>query len=437
MLHLLVLGAAFAVLLAMATARPMVGVLAFDWISLMNPQQDLYGFGAHAPWALLAALATLIGCIVRQEPRRLPMTSTQILILGYAGLITLNSVFALVPAHVEMHGYIPLMKSLGFVLLAGALLTSRRRLHAVIWIMVVSIGYYGVRGGVFTLLTGGDDHVYGPANTFIGDNNQLAVALLMTIPLMNYLRLHTLHRTVRIGLVAAMVLSLLAVVATYSRGGLIALAAMGARFWWNGKNRAANFLLIGLVLVAAIGFMPAEWQARMFTILHFHHSNSANDRLTIWREAVGIALHNPLTGGGFQATAIPSVLHRYFPLAHQRATHSIWFEVLGDQGFPALMMWIALNVNGLLMARRVAREAGTDPSLAWLGDLGRMVEVSIIAFMVGGSLLSLAYYDYFFMLLTVVSSAFLLLRGALVQADPIHAKPKRAPGWRDRRAALQ
>lgn len=434
MLHLLVLGSAMAIMLGMALARPMVGVVVFDWISLMNPQQELYGFGAHLPWALLAALATLIGCLVQREPKHFPITSTQTLIISFAGVITVNTLFALVPAHVEFHDYIQLMKSLAFAMLAGSLITNRKRLHAIIWIMVISIGYYGVKGGIFAILTGGHDHVYGPANTFIGDNNQLAVALLMTLPLMNYLRMHSLHRIVRMSLVAAMVITLFAVVSTYSRGGLITLAAMGVRFWWNGKNRVISAVLIGIALVAAIGFMPPDWQARMFTILHFHQSNSANDRLTVWRDAFGIAAHNPLTGGGFQATAIPDVIHRYFPMDHQRATHSIWFEVLGDQGFPALFIWIALNVNGLLMARSIARQARRDPTLAWLGDFGRMAEVSIIAFMVGGSLLSLAYYDYYFMVLIVLSSALVLLRSASAHTRPAANQPL-AQGWRMRRAA--
>ncbi|WP_287833310.1 putative O-glycosylation ligase, exosortase A system-associated [Acidiphilium sp.] len=436
MLHLLALAVPFLILLGMAMVRPMVGVIAFDWISLMNPQQDLFGTGAHLPWALGAALATVIGCLVAHEPRRFPMTSTQVLIVAFAGLITFNTLFALVPASVESHDYIQLIKSLGFAMLVGALVTSHRRLHAVLWIMVISIGYYGVRGGGFALLTGGKDHVYGPANTFIGDNNQLAVALLMTIPLMNYLRLHAAHRAVRTGLLASMVLTLFAVVATYSRGGLIALAAMVARLWWNSRNRLTSFLLFGIVMATAISFMPADWKARMFTILHFHHSNSANERMTVWRDAFGIALHNPLTGGGFQATAMPGVIHRYFPMAQQRATHSIWFEVLGDQGFPALFVWIALNLNGLFMARRVARRARGNPALAWLVDFGRMTEVSIIAFMVGGSFLSLGYYDYFYMLLILVSSALVLLRAELPRVAA-EAAPAAARGWRARGAVAQ
>ena len=84
--------------------------------------------------------------------------------------------------------------ALGF--LVATLATNRVRITAIIWVVVVSLFYYGVKGGIFTLATGGHYSVWGPANTIIGDNNQLALALLMSLPLANYLRTQTANRYV-------------------------------------------------------------------------------------------------------------------------------------------------------------------------------------------------------------------------------------------------
>ncbi len=100
------------------------------------------------------------------------------------------------------------MKVFTVILLTVALLTSRRRIHALLWVMVLSLGFFGVKGGVFTLLHGGAATIWGPPSTMIFDNNHLAVGLLVMLPLMNYLRLHSAHRIVRLGLPAAMVLTL-------------------------------------------------------------------------------------------------------------------------------------------------------------------------------------------------------------------------------------
>ena len=79
------------------------------------------------------------------------------------------------------------------------LINSRERVHALVWIIVASLGFYGAKGGVFTLLGGGEQRVWGPANSFIADNNALALALIMTLPLMRYLQLQSKSPYIRWG----------------------------------------------------------------------------------------------------------------------------------------------------------------------------------------------------------------------------------------------
>ncbi len=264
----------------------------------------------------------------------------------------------------------------------------------------------------------------------------------MVLPLMNYLRLQSAHRIVRIGLIFAMMSCLLAVVGTYSRGGLLALFAMSAFLWWNSKGRIRSGVLIALGLVMAISVMPRDWVARMDTIQHFHHSGSANDRLTVWRQAWGIAIANPLTGAGFKATASPTVIHRYFPDAHQRATHSIWFQLVSQGGFPLLFIFIAMNVVGVVSLWRLRWRTRGDPSLLWINQLSRMIEVSMVAYLVGGSFLSLGYYSLFYTLMIVVASIGAIAKTSQVPASSPYRRivPARAamaantaPSWRLRR----
>ncbi len=429
-----------AILVALAFTRPMVGVIAFDWISFGNPQQESWGLGTQIPWALIAALATVIGCMLSREPKRWPVNAMTVLLLLFIVQISIGTAFAIVPATIVDPFYIQIIKSLVFLLLTAALLTTRRRLHAMVWLMVLAVGYYGVRGGVFAILTGGGDHVYGPPNSMIADNNQLAVALLVTLPLMNYLRLQSASRPVRIGLVAAMMLTLLAVLATYSRGGFLALGVMVVLFWWRSRQRFVSALALVMALSIGVAVMPAQWQQRMFSIQHYQKDASAQDRLTVWREAFGIALARPLTGAGFHATAAPSVIHRYYPQGVPRATHSAWFEVLSENGFPALCLWIAMVVVALLNLRWLRRRARGDPDLAWVEDFGRMAEVSIIAFLVGASFLSLAYYDYYFALLTTIAATRVVMQRATSGAGATVGLPRRVPavssdGWRARSPA--
>lgn len=424
MLHSLILLGFLASLCGLAIIRPMAGVVAFECFSFMNPQQETYGLTGAVPVALVAALATVIGCLVNREPKRFPVNATTVLIICFVLQATISTILAQGPSTVVIPVYTDLVKSFGFLLLIAALLTNRRRIHVLIWAMVLTLGYYGVKGGLFTILTAGNNHVYGPPNSIIGDNNQLAVALLTVLPMMNFLRLQSAHRFVRIGLLIAMMLTVIAVLGTYSRGGLLALVAMSAFLWWNSKGRLRSGVMIAVGLVVGISLMPAQWVERMDTIQHFHQDASADSRLLVWRQAFGIAVANPLTGAGFKATASPSVLHRYYPGAHQRATHSIWFQIVSQGGFPLLFIFIALAVTSAINLRRVRWRTKRDPTLRWINDLCRMLEVSMIAFLVGGSFLSLGYYSLYYTVLVVIAAAGTLAVPQVVgAARPVRSTP--------------
>ncbi len=440
MLHSLILLAFLAALTVLALIRPMAGVIGYECFTFMSPQQETYGATGALPVALIVALATFVGCVINSEPRKFATNGVTMLMVAFLLQATLSTIFAQAPSSIVLPVYTDLLKSFGFLLLVAALLTTRMRVHALVWLIVLAIGYFGVKGGLFTIISGGNDHVYGPPNSILSDNNQLAVGLLTVLPLMNYLRLMSAHRMVRLGLIIAMLLTVIAVVGTYSRGGLLALFAMSAFLWWNSKGRIKSGILIAIGLMVAISIMPSQWTSRMYSIQHFHHSDSANDRLTVWRQAFGIALANPIVGAGFKATATPSVIHRYYPDAHQRATHSIWFQIVSQGGFPLLGIFIALNVVSVIKLHRIRWRTRGDPALQWIDQLCRMIEVSMIAFLVGGSFLSLGYYSLFYTLLVVVGAL-----GAIVQTVPVsttavesgRAKPAimrgAAPSWRGRR----
>ena len=49
------------------------------------------------------------------------------------------------------------------------------------WVMALSIGFFGVKGGIFTVVGGGENMVWGPPGSFIEGNNELALALIMVL----------------------------------------------------------------------------------------------------------------------------------------------------------------------------------------------------------------------------------------------------------------
>lgn len=420
-------------LLPLAAMRPFVGVLLWSWISFMNPHQMVWGFATDLPWAVVVFCTTLFGCIVAGEPRRANVNAVTVLLLLFLIGITVTSMTAIVPPAAVWYKWEWAAKILVGLLLTAALLTDRRRIHALVWLIVIALGYYGVKGGAFTIMTGGSDIVMGPPNTIIGDRNQLATALLVAIPLMNYLRLHSRHEVIRWGLIAAMVLTLFAVVGSQSRGALIGLAATAMFLWLRSPRKVLSGLAIVAFLALALNFMPDSWWARMDSLETYQEDESAMGRVRIWAAAVEIALTYPWTGAGFYATYTQAVLDAVAPGTRALATHSIWLEVLSEHGFPTFFVWLGIIVAGVLYSIRIAGLARGRPELRWAGDLARMSQVSIVAYTTAGTFLSLSYWDCFWTLVVLLAAVHGLVVAAARQVGSVDVAGH--AGWR-RRAAV-
>lgn len=432
----LALASVLLALIALAAARPFVGVLVWSWISFMNPHREVWSFAGQLPWAMVAFLATVFGCFVAREPKRFPLNAVTVPMLLMMVCITVTSFTALGAPDAVWSKWDRTMKMFAGALLSAALLTERRRIHAMVWLMAIAMGYYGVKGGIFTLVTGGRFIVLGPELSMIRDRNHLAVAMLVAIPLMNYLRLNSRHHVVRLGLIGAMGSTLFAVVGSQSRGALVALVATGFVFWLRSRGKILSSVAIVAAIAAAVAFMPGTWVERMNTIRDYEADGSAMGRLQIWGVAFGLARMRPLVGSGFRGFYSQAVVDRYFPGVQARAAHSIWFEVLGEHGFPTFTVWLAMLVGGILYTLRIARLAKDDPGLKWAYDLARMTQVSIVAYCSGGSFLSLAYWDLFWTLMALIGAT----HGLVVAAKPAPARQAAAlpaSGWRPQAAGLK
>ena len=151
----------------------------------------------------------------------------------------MTTVFALFPSE-SYDKWLIMMKTQLMVLLIPVLFQSKEGIRQLIWVISLSLAYYGTKGGIFILLTGGQFRVWGPEGSYIEDNNALAVAIIMAIPLMRYLQLTTPHKIVRWGLLGMMLSSGIAVLGSYSRGALLAIAAMLAFLWLKGRHKVSS-----------------------------------------------------------------------------------------------------------------------------------------------------------------------------------------------------
>jgi probable O-glycosylation ligase (exosortase A-associated) len=281
-----------------------------------------------------------------------------------------------------------------FVTLCLIMLNTKARLHAMIWILCISVGYYAVKGGFFTILTGGTYHVLGPINTMIHDNNHLGGAAVFIIPLLNYLRIHTEVRWIRIGLILGIALTIFCILGTQSRGAFLALALIAVPFWWRTRNRVMLAVVLVPLAFGALSFMPESWSARMQTIKEADQDASFQGRVDAWVIATKIAMANPLTGAGFRVPYLQEVADAYLSEPRQaRAAHSIYFEILGSMGFVGLALFVAIIALAFRNASWIRHHTRNQAGLGWAGDLAKMAQISLMAYCIAGAALSLEFWE--------------------------------------------
>ncbi|MGQ5522097.1 putative O-glycosylation ligase, exosortase A system-associated [Chitinimonas sp. PSY-7] len=421
-----------------ALRRPWVGVLIWTWVSIMNPHKLAFGFANNAPFAAIAAAVTFLAMVFTKDKIKVPWSPPVVVLLLFVLWMCLTTVFA-------MHGeasWIQLNKVLKIqlmTLVALAVLYERKHIELFVWVNILSIGFYGFKGGIFTITSGGGARVWGPPGGFIEGNNELAVALIMTIPLMYYLRVVATRVWVRQGLLVLMLLTVVAALGTQSRGALLAICAMGVVLWLRSQSKVLTGVMVAVVASGLLAFMPDSWSNRMGTIQTYETDGSAMGRINAWHMTYNLA-NDRFLGGGF-AIYQPDLYAIYAPNPNLiLGAHSIYFSVLGEHGWVGLGLFLLVWILALRTAARVRKEAKQRPETMWLFHLAGMCQVSIIGYAVGGAFLALSYFDlpYNILVVLLVSERWLKEKrwetethGAFGSAAPAQRiqKPQGKAGW--------
>ena len=393
-------------LLPFVFKRPWLGILLWSWLGYMNPHRLTWGFAYNLPFSMIVGLVTIVAFMASKEKKAMPWTRETIVLLIFVGWMLVTTFFAFYQ-ELAWFQWNKVWKIQMMIFLTALIITDRHKLHWLVWVIALSFGFYGVKGGIFTIINGGAYRVQGPGETFIAGNNELALALVMTIPLIRYLHLQETRTLIKTGLASAMVLTGVAAIGSQSRGGLVAMVAMGFFLWVKSRNK----FMTGLYMAAAVGIiasvMPQEWYDRMNTINTYQEDQSAQGRINAWHTAFNIA-KDRITGGGYELWQ-PPVFRQYAPDPFNvRDVHSIYFEIMGEQGFIGFGLFILLGLMAWIRAQQIIKRCKNDPNQKWAADLAAMTQVSLIGYAAGGLFLGMGYFDlpYHLMIILVLAAKF-------------------------------
>lgn len=381
-----------------------VGVLVWTWISIMNPHRLAFGFAHNAPWAAIVAGATLLSLIITRDKVNMPWDPPVKVLFAFVVWMCATTAFAFYPL-LSWDQLNKVLKIQLMTAIAFAALRERKHIELFILVNVLSIGFYGLKGGIFTIKTGGSSMVQGPPGGFIEGNNEIALALVVIIPLMNYLRTVVTSSFLRLGFLILMFLSAVAAIGTQSRGAFLAMLAMGLVLWSRSNRKLATGFTVAIVAIAIIYFMPSAWETRMNTIQTFDQDSSAMGRINAWWMTLNLA-NSHLFGGGFEIYT-PQLFAIFAPNPIDlHVAHSIYFSVLGEHGYIGLILFLLIWWLAWKMAGKIRKDALPYEESKWISSLAGMCQVSLAGYAVGGAFLSLSYFDlpYNILVILVTSS---------------------------------
>ncbi len=390
-------------LVPMSFFRPWIGVLAWFWVAYFVPHSFTWGFARNLPIAMLVGGATLAGFLFTRDRAPLPRSGAVTLLFLFTAHITISTILAFNPE--EAWGkWDWVSKSILMTFVTMCLFQDRERLHWLYVVVATSFGLHGLKGGLWVLRTGGGSRVFGPERSFFGDNNTLGLALCMALPMLLYLsRLETrvwLKRMYRV----LFAFSIIAILFTYSRGAFVGLCLVLGILVWRSPWRLRFAVAVVIAALVTSAVMPDRLRDRIASISEQDSSEtrdgSVAGRFDAWHTARNIAMAHPVFGEGFRVLWEGEIWERFWGRNYlaARDAHSIYFEVLAEQGFVGLGLYLAILTITLFGLSHVRRRWRGHPEYGYLSGYAEMNQLCLYPFMVSGAFLGVAYFDLYFLL---------------------------------------
>ena len=401
-------------------SRPFLLVLAYAYIDIVSPQKIGWGPLGSLSISLVAFVLAVVMFAVRDDKRGIRLSSRQglmIALLVYCGLTTLTADFP-VEAAAKWDW---VWKALIFAIFLPLTLRTRLRIEALVLIMVLGVAVIIIDGAIKTLAGGGG---YGELKLLVNDNTGLyegsiiSTVAICIIPLAFWLATYgTVFRPswpVRLFAIGVSFSAILMPVGTQARTGLICVAVLGLLKLRSTQRRFTYLALIGLGSAIALPLLPASFTERMSTIEDHQADQSASTRVAVWQWTWEFAKSHPF-GGGFDAFRQDNIsydkvvtekdgnstaVHTERVIEHARAYHSSYFEMLGEQGYPGLGLWLLLHILGVVQMERIRKRYLKDPpaDMAWVSPLADALQQAQIVYLVGGSFVGIAFQPFCYML---------------------------------------
>ena len=426
--------------------KPFIFVLAYVYIDIVSPQRLTYILLNAIPISLMAVALTVGGWMLADDKtntRVAPRQALIVLLLIYCGITTRTADFPID----ALGKWDWVWKCLAFAAFLPLTLRTKLRIEALLLVMIASAASIIIIGGIKTIASGGGG--YGTLNLMVSNNSGLyegstisTVAVAIIPLILWFTKFGTIFPPdwkVKVFCYALVFACLLIPVGTSTRTGLLCIGLVAVLMLRDTKRKVLYLCLLGAAGLMAVPFLPSSFTDRMSTIKTYKADESASTRLAVWGWTWQYAKDHPM-GGGFEmyrqnqirydtekveGNAQNATIDKKLTVDKARAFHSAYFEMIGEQGFPGLAIWLLINIIGIIrmeVLRQRYRKA--PPDQAWITPLAGALQSAHIVYLLGAAFIAIAFQPFVYMLI-----------GAQIGLDTYLARKRNQAAWRPMRKA--
>ncbi len=321
------------------------------------------------------------------------------------------------------------MKIAIYSILVVAFLQRPSTLNNVVWVLLFagilmgSISIYQYFTGTTSNVYWGFGQSYASDNAgtgyrvggAVGDPNYYAMILAILVPLAVDRFVRSKSTLMKFFAIWALIVSVPAILYTYSRGGFLSLCVAGVIMAVQYKLRPVT-ILIGVTLFFVMSqFLPANYKDRILTLSYFlpQSSSQLEDDSIRGRTSANLAAWEmfkdyPLTGVGISnyatlyfAYARPLGLDTTAADAEQ--PHNLYFQILAERGligFSVFIIIMFITFRNLYRSKKIFE----DKQLFDLAGISSALIVSMIIYMFSSTFLHDTFIRYFWILMGIAWS---------------------------------
>jgi putative inorganic carbon (HCO3(-)) transporter len=344
-------------------------------------------------------LSFIIGCFVvistLLSGRKLVLNSRVFLIFLFLIHALLSTIFSAHSSYSWPY-WLDFLKLSVISYLMIVLIDDFKKFRIVLFVIVLSLGFEGAKQGWFYLLTSPGWPNTNPIS-FLGDNNGVAVGMLMLVPIIVVLDQTASRPWERLFYWILLVGVLYRALSTYSRGGFLACLALGCIYWLNSRFKFRSLFTLIIVAAIILPTLPDTFWHRMNTIQTFEEDEDASalGRLHFWQVALDMAKAHPFLGVGFNAynRAYDAYDFSGGRFGTMRSTHNSFLAVLSELGYVGFSLYLLVIFSAFRSCYRTRRAVENRSDLTHLSQSANALRMSLVVFIVGGSFLPFQYQE--------------------------------------------